>query len=296
MTKEEIVKRQNRIQSLSELLNKQRSEIAKILPRGMSVDRVIKTAIIAAMDNPKIGEKCTPMSIYRSVLQATLMGLSVGTGFCEGYLIPYKGTCTFRASYLGWIKVALRSDGIDLIRASVVHQNDEFLMREQPPSVRHSPRWAQGIRGGLIGAVAVAYTIESGAHLLRDFSFVDKDELTKARELSSDSADVWRNWPYEMAKKVAIRRLCKMLPSNEAMDRLASIENSADNGRPNTPDPEIDSVEDMVADASSVERNNQEEPTKKKSRTSSLKNKVLSKADEEPPPTDEEPPDYGEPK
>ena len=84
--------------------------------------RVIKTAIMAAMESEEIGQKCTPLSIYRSVVQASLMGLTVGSGFNEGYFIRYKDACTFRASYLGWAKVAQRSEGVDLIQVVLEKQ------------------------------------------------------------------------------------------------------------------------------------------------------------------------------
>lgn len=246
----------NKIQALSQFLEGRRTEIVKILPPQLSVERVIKTAIMASMENPDIGQKCTAISIYRSVVQASLMGLTVGSGFNEGYFIRYGNSCTFRASYLGWSKVAQRSDGVDLIRASVVYAGDEFEMSEQPPVLLHKPARASN-RGELEGAVAVAYTLRQTPdgrtqHLLYDFAFVDASELAmaKAQADKGKESSAWRSWPNEMRKKVAVRRLCKWLPRNEQLDRLSRIENSADEGVVDVPDPDIPSDMDrMVVDA-----------------------------------------------
>lgn len=244
--------RREAVAGLAKFLEGRKSEIVKILPPGMSVERVVKTAILAVMSDPDIVEKCTPVSIYRSIMQATLMGLSVGDGMNEGYLVRYKTECTFRASYLGWAKLATQVDGVDMIRASVVRQNDQFRMSEHPPALEHSPQWVNGSRGNPIGAVAAAYSakeLPDGriAHALVDYTFVTAEDLGKARKLADKykPSPAWRDWPEEMAKKVAIRRLCKMLPRNGALSKLAGIEGAVDNGEVPM-DPDIDTVEDVI--------------------------------------------------
>lgn len=242
----------NPIMALKGYIESRRNEIEQILPPGMDINRVVKTAMLAAMENPEIGEKCTAMSIYRSVLQASLMGLMVGDGRSHGYFIRYGQACTFRASYLGWAEVARRSEGVDLIRASVVYENDTFEMHEHPPSLKHSRNWS-GDRGDIIGSVAVAYTTHdrpdgTKLHSMLDYAFVSSDELDQARKLADTgrASPAWKSWPDEMRKKVAVRRLCKWLPSNTELSRLTRIENNADNGLVDVPDPDIDNLEQIV--------------------------------------------------
>lgn len=240
MTQEKaIAKAPTPIQALAQFLEGRKGEIEKVLPKDLDVERVIKTAIMAAMENPDIGEKCTPVSIYRSVMQASLMGLTVGSGFNEGYFIRYGNSCAFRASYLGWSKVAMRSADVDMIRASVVYSNDGLELSEQPPSVTHKPKWEGGSRGEVIGSLACAYTMENGSHRLYDFTFVSAEDLESAREQADKGrpSPAWRTWTDEMRKKVAIRRLCKMLPRNDAMNSLSRLESNADNGIVDVPDP-----------------------------------------------------------
>lgn len=246
----------NPMKELAEFLEGRRDEIEKLLPPSVGVDRMIKTALMAAMENEEIGGKCTAHSIYRSVMQASLMGLTVGTGYNEGYFIRYKNSCTFRASYLGWVKVAQRTDGVDLIRSSVIYANDHFEMSEHPPVLEHKPQWLKGKRGEIIGAVAVAYTLRQTSdgkthHDMLDFAFIDGVDLDMARKQADrhKASPAWRDWPDEMRKKVAVRRLCKWLPRNEDLSQLQRIENHADNGVLNAPDPRIDDVNGLVMDA-----------------------------------------------
>ncbi len=322
MADSKAIAKRNPINELSLFLEGRKGEIQKVLPAGLSVERVIKTAVMAAMENTDIGHKCSAISIYRSVVQASLMGLTVGSGFNEGYFIRYGNACTFRASYLGWTKVAIRSDGIDMIRASVVYSNDDLELSEQPPSVLHRPRWDGGKRGDVVGALACAYTMRDGRHELYDFTFVPPEDLDAARAQADrvKQSPAWRSWANEMRKKVAIRRLCKMLPRNEALGRLTRIENNADDGVVDVPDPEAlpdtDNLNEMIVDARFEEppqpeaavaepevvptpkpepKPKPEPTTKKQTKTSQLKSKMSKNKPEGPPPPSEEVPDYGPP-
>lgn len=234
------------VQALARYLEGRKPEIAKILPQGMNADRVVKTALMAALDNPEIGTKCSPVSIYRSVMQASLLGLTVGGGNQEAYLVPHRGECTLSVGYRGWVKCARRTEGIDIIRASVVYEMDELDITEFPPSVSHRPRLAED-RGALVGAIAAAYSVRDGAHVLYDFTFVSKAELDAAQRQAGKSP-AWSTWGDEMRKKVAIRRLCKMLPTNADLDRLQSIEGAVDSGRVPL-DAEIDGPHIVVEEA-----------------------------------------------
>lgn len=239
---------------LARFIEERRREIAKIVPKGKNVDQVIKTALIAAMEDSQIIEKCTPLSIYRSVMQAAMMDVSVGRGMNEAYLIRYGNSCTLRVSYLGLMKIARRSPGVDVIRASVVYEMDEFDPSEQPPSLLHRCSYI-GDRGERVGAVAAAYTLnraEDGTttHVLVDFAFVSEDELQEAQAQAESKREspAWRKWPNEMAKKVAVRRLVKTLPRTDDLNRVIGIESNADEGVCDVPDPAIDSDMDRVVD------------------------------------------------
>lgn len=290
------------LRELSAFMKSRRSEIGKVLPAGMTVDRVIKAAIMAAMEDQDILQGCTHLSIYRSVMQCALMGLEVGSGFNEGYFIRYQDVCTFHASYIGWCKVATRSDGIDMLRASLVCANDDLDVVEQPPSVVHKPRWRQGQRGDTVGALACAYTLRKDdqgkrQHDLVDFTFVPIEDLEKARALGGKG---WQQWPGEMQKKTAIRRLCKFLPRNNDLARLTRIENNADDGVVDVPDPDAlpdtDNLDHMVVDARFEEAANDPEPEPAPAPPPRrAKAKPKPKAAQLPPPPQAEPPQEVEP-
>ena len=239
------------INSLAAYLAHKRPEIESLLTDGRGVERVIKTAMMAAMESPDIIGKCTAKSVYRSLMQSVIMGLSIGNGFGEAYLVRYGQNCTLAAGYIGWKKVACRSDGVDLIRASVVYENDHIEVTEHPPAVIHEPTFVD--RGECIGALAVAYSMVDGKHVLYDFTFMPNEDLEKAREGSKSG--VWNKWLDEMRKKTVTRRLCKQLPRNEALEKLTGLENNADNGIVNIPEPELDEeiIEGEIIETTAVE-------------------------------------------
>lgn len=243
--KRNITVADQKLRDLDAYLKKKADKIQGMLPSGVSAIRTINMTMMAAVESPRILEKCTVASIYRSAMQAASMGLQVGNGYNEAYLVPYGDTCTLRASYMGWVKIAKRSPEVKTVRASIVRDGDVFEASEHPPRVTHEPNYRDS-SSEVIGAVAVAYCPDGS---VLDFTFVPLDDLEKARKLadSMKPSVAWAEWPLEMCKKVAIRRLVKLLTPDEYMGRLASIENNADNGMVNVPDPEIDgNVIDMV--------------------------------------------------
>lgn len=227
-----LQKQEDRFVQVTQYLEKRKREIAKILPPELPPERVIKTAIVAMLDSPDIARKCTPLSIYRSILQASLLGLTVGGGNPEAYLVPRNDQCTLMVDYRGWAKCARRSPGVDIIRAATVYENDRFYAQEFPPALHHEPAYGKP-RGELVGAIAAAYTRQGdGSLALYDFAFVSHGEIEQARSMAGPNSPAWKKWYDEMAKKTAIRRLCKLLPLNPDLQRLQSAEAAADDGRP----------------------------------------------------------------
>jgi recombination protein RecT len=257
---------------LTQLLESKQETLQALMPQGFDAKRLLKIAIVAVNENPEIAT-CSPFSVYRSVAQAMQLGLEPGKASGEAYLIPYKGECTFQASYRGWLKIA-RGPNVRQIHAAVVYDKDNFRFSEAPKTVLHEPN-LDGDRGKLRGAYAVAYDHEGRVF---DATWVTADELKKANDLSKNSP-AWKNWGDEMRKKVAIKRLCKTLPLDTRGKKLVQIEAGQDAG--SLIDPDIDTAEDIIEAGPLRETN---------PRTESAKKALRAKADE---PEDDF--DYGPP-
>ena len=154
----------------------------------------------------------------------------------RGYLITRRGkaanfgkggyTVTFQADYKGLIDVAKRSDPrIMNIHADTIHMNDVFEYEEgSERKFRHSiPKetLATG-RGEVIAAYAVAYY--EGEHY--DLELVPLAELKQIMSCSSASYGPNKDWPLQMHRKAAIRRLCKRLPETPDLAKLMDSEHA----------------------------------------------------------------------
>jgi len=226
---------------LVQFLESKKLEVAKVAPDGRSVDELVKMAVVAVTDAPKVLE-CSPVSIYRSFMQTAQMGLSLSPILNEAHLIPYGGTCTLQIGYRGWIKLAKQSGEVRDIYAEIVCENDSFkVTKGLAPDLQHELAIAK--RGVPTHVYAVALFTDGYAR----FEVVPWSDIEKVKQLSKRGSKInpaWAMWPDEMAKKVAIKRLVKTLPLGDALARANSIENKAQEGV--FVDSEIDEIEDVI--------------------------------------------------
>ena len=230
----------NKAKELTEFLDSKSMEVAKVTPANKSVDEMMKMAVVAATDNPKVLD-CSTVSIYRSLMQTCQMGLSLSPILNEAHLIPYGSTCTLQVGYRGWIKLAKESGEIQDIYAEVVHENDEFrVVKGLKPDLIHE---LAPVRGVPTNVYAVALFHSGYAR----FEVVPWSDIEKAKNLAKRGSKVnpaWSQWPGEMAKKVAIKRLVKTLTLGSNLARAAAIEHKANDGVFH--DPEVDDIEDII--------------------------------------------------
>jgi len=115
------------------------------------------------------------------------------------------------------IELAKRSGAIKSITAELVQEGDDFIVEfGTNPQFVHRPKF-QGDGNGDKYVYALAM-FEDG-HF--EYTVLSKDDVEHIRRKSSKAPDspAWKNYPGEMAKKCAIRRLCKTLPLTvEAME------------------------------------------------------------------------------
>ena len=236
----------NKAGALVKFLDSKSLEVQTVMPEKESVERALKMAIVAATDNPKILE-CTHISIYRALLQTCHLGISLSPILNEAHFIPYGGKCTLQLGYRGWVKLICESDKVRDIWAEVVHENDHFkVVQGSNPSLEHEPARSQ--RGVPTHVYVMAFFKDGHSK----FEVVSWDDVQKAKQLSKKGGKInpaWAMWETEMGKKVAIKRLCKVLipmlgHKGEKLAHAAAIENNA--GDDGFLDPEIDDLEDFI--------------------------------------------------
>lgn len=226
----EMVQRiQQGAKSISVYLQQKLTNIAEVLPGHMSAQRQVKLTLIQLSSSPKVA-LCTPKSVYRSLMQASQLGLEIGDGLGEAYLRPgwnkrdgiYE--CSLMIGYQGLLKLVRQSDKVLDVHAGVVHENDEILEYEEGPDPKLKfRRCLRGPRGDVI--MVYAYAKLPGD--ITKLEIMSKDDVEQVRtRYASEESQAWADSWGEMAKKTALRRMLKLLPKNPMVDKATSIENN----------------------------------------------------------------------
>jgi len=202
-----------------------------VIPKHMDADRMCRLALVSTQKNPKL-LLCSPASLIGSLLTATQLGLEPGVGG-HGELIPFKGRggyeCQFMPGYKGLMDLARRSGQVGAIAAEVVHDQDEFRYQlGTSPSIHHVP--AGGDRGAVTHVYATAHLVATDEY---QFVVMTKQDIEQVRQSSrSGQTGPWVSHWDEMARKTAIRRLCKLLPMSVNVQRAIALDEMAEAGVP----------------------------------------------------------------
>jgi recombination protein RecT len=108
---------------LMKYLERSKSAIAMALPKHLTPERMMRLALTCFSTTPAL-RACTPQSILASVVVAAQIGLEPGIGG-QGYLIPYKATCTFVPGWQGLVGL-LNNTGRATAWTGAVFEGDEF--------------------------------------------------------------------------------------------------------------------------------------------------------------------------
>ncbi len=224
---------------ISYLLDQKKGEIAKMLPKHLTIDRLLKVAQIAATTTPALA-KCDVASLIGAIGQCAQMGLEPNTVLGHAYLVPFNtkrkdaqgrekwvNSVQVIIGYKGLIDLARRSGQIVSIAAHEVCKNDKFdLVYGLEENLTHRP--ALDDRGDIIGFYAVAKLV-GGGHA---FEFMSNQQVREImlNTQSKGAYGPWKDHFIEMGRKTVVRRLSKFLPLSiefqtaSALDELASID------------------------------------------------------------------------
>lgn len=236
--------------------------LTALLPRHMTADRMLKIALSALRTTPKLME-CTIESLFGAVVHCAQLGLEPNTPQGHIYLIPFgngrKGTTEVQVivGYKGLIDLARRSGQIVSISARVRYANDPFkLAFGTDDYIQHAPA-EDGDRGQAVGVYAVAKLKDGGVQFeyltlaevnrIRDGSQGYKAAIETGRRYNKPPKHPWIEHWEEMARKTAIRRLCKYLPMSIELASAVALEDHAEGGKAQNLGAVLDGVEYTVA-------------------------------------------------
>ena len=203
----------------------------KVKKAGLDTDTLINRLLVEKRSDDNIS-KCADGSLIQCALTAASLGLTFGKQFGQAYPVAFwdsKERC-FKAQliigYRGYIFMAKRDAGCRM-EAQAIYENDEFSIDLAGGSdLTHRP--PMGPRGEVVGAWARA-TFDDGQSIVE---FMNIEELDKIRDHSNGYRSAvekgyshpWKNWVSEMARKSAVKRLAKMIPSGGELDRAPLVD------------------------------------------------------------------------
>lgn len=118
-------------------LTKSKGAIEMALPKHLSADRMCRLALTAFSTNESL-RQCSPRSILASVVVASQLGLEPGVAG-QGYLIPYKGQCTFVPGWQGLVSL-LNNTGRATAWTGAVYDGDHWSFQlGSSPRCDHIP-------------------------------------------------------------------------------------------------------------------------------------------------------------
>lgn len=228
---------------IREVIQSQRDEIAKAIPRHMNADRMIRVMLTAINTTPKLME-CTRESLLSALMKCSQYGLEPDGR--HAHLIPFKKgkganethECQLIFDYKGLVNLVRRSGDITDIHCDVVYEKDDFEFSFGTNSqLRHRPNLKEQDRG----AITCAYSFVKLKDGSTSYEVMPWWEIEAVKENSQGfkafkagytHSNPWdTNWA-EMAKKTAFRRHTKWLPlSFEVAEAIGADDDRQDDDR-----------------------------------------------------------------
>ncbi len=213
--------------TLAQLIERQKPEMARVMPDEMNPDRMARLALTVLRKTPQLND-CTPESFLGSLMTCSQLGLEPSTGQgAEAYLVPHKNKkrnvveCTLIISYQGFAKLFWNSPQAKHLDAQAVFAGDHFEYEYGlEPKLVHRP--ALSGRGQVIAYYAVAALTSGGSA----FVVLSPEDVAAIRGgkvgPSGDIKDPMR-W---MEKKTALKQLVKLLPKSSTLTQAIKHDGS----------------------------------------------------------------------
>lgn len=247
------------VQEFSKNLATQQKSFESILPSHIPAKKFMRTVVGAVQNNPDL-LACNQESVMQSCQRAAQDGLILDNSEAAMVIFNTKDGNKWvkKAQYMPMVKgimKSLRNSGkISTLSTQIVHKNDEFSYDPGAGVLKHNPDWF-GDRGEAIGVYAMAILTDGSQQV----EILNQTQLEKIRKVSKSGSDkqgnpigIWKQWPEEMWRKSALRKLAKYLPSSADIDQMFTHDNdNYDHSQAETAAPQ-EKVVAPVAEASDI--------------------------------------------
>ncbi|MBS1838469.1 MAG: recombinase RecT [Actinobacteria bacterium] len=218
--------------TIGQLIDLQRTEIARALPKHMDADRLARIATTTIKTTPKLME-CSATSLLGALMLSAQTGLEPGP-LGHVYFVPrWNGKtrtqeCQWQLGYRGIIELARNSGKLVSIEAREVRARDHFEFRYGlDEKLEHQPFMA-GDRGEIIAAWGLA-KFTDGGHYFVVLSRSDIDEAMARSDSAAKGFGPWITDYAAMARKTVIRRMAPFLPLSAEQAQVIAQDESVHN-------------------------------------------------------------------
>lgn len=194
--------------SFSVMLTDKLNALGQALPKEVNKTRFVNNALSLLNSKPELA-KANKNQLMLCLCKGALLGLDFMSGEC--YAIPYGEKVNFQTDYKGEIKLAMRygKKNIKSIVSDVVKEGDKFNVDivDNEPKINFEKIPFNDKE--IVGVFAYVVYEDNSC----DYVTLSKTEVNTIRSNYSkaQNSTAWKNSWDEMAKKTAIRRLCKRI-------------------------------------------------------------------------------------
>lgn len=230
------------VTTLRDILAKMTPQLRQALPSTVRLDpeRFARMLLTTVSRTPHL-QRCTARSILEAAMESAALGLAIEPSLGHAYMLPFGNEAKLLVGYRGYIALAHRSGRVAAVWAGVVHARDKWQRFEgTDPVIVHEPAPPRKVdqAGGAQATLeeeAIAYyaciklldgTVKS--------EWLWREDVEKVRK-RSPAVKAGRSTPWdtdydEMAKKTAIRRLCKTADLSPELTRAATVDEQRELG------------------------------------------------------------------
>lgn len=200
----------------------QRAQIAAQLPKGLDVERFVRTALTTVALKPEL-LNCTSTSLLGAIMLAAKDGLLpdgkealIQSYNCnvadKGQPARWEKHAEYQPMVRGLINILYRTGDVALVDGVAVFERDVFeYERGDAPRIVHKPYLGLEDKGPVVAAYCII-TLKNGEK---------KREVMTGRDIASVRAASkapngpgWKNWEDQFAIKAVIKRAYKQLPTD----------------------------------------------------------------------------------
>lgn len=198
-----------------------KTEVAKLLPAHITVDKFERVVYSVALRNPELLTKVDRRSFFDACVKAATFGVIPDGRKCT--ILPYGNRAEFTPMIGGIIEKLYNSGEVNSLCMNIVYENDKFKRHidNTGEHIYHEPV-SFGDRGKQIG-VYCAVIMGKGNYC----EVMNMNELMAIRNVAK-SKNVWDGaFGTEMHKKAVFRRLSKRLPLSEENRNFIESDNES---------------------------------------------------------------------